>query len=163
MFEKFYPDYCFDSISEIKRDFFDKNEIKFALLDIDNTLVSYKTEKADKNAEDFLNMLSEIGMKFAFVSNNGKKRVEKFSEDFGAFSVSRAGKPFIFGIKRAMRKIGAEAEKTVLIGDQVFTDVYAGKRAGIKTVMVLPIESKETPFFGIKRYFEKIVLKNYKK
>lgn len=162
MFEKFYPDFRFASISDINAEFFTANKICFAILDIDNTLVSYKTERADGKARDFLEMLGKTGVKYAFVSNNHKKRVELFARDFGAPFVSNAAKPLAIGIRRAMHKICAKKEKTVLIGDQVFTDVYAGKRAGIKTVMVNPIEAKETPFFSVKRYFERIVLKNYK-
>lgn len=163
MFEKFYPDKKFASIKEITPDFFEENNIKFAILDIDNTLVSYTKPVADENARAFLSMLSRAGISYAFVSNNHKARVEKFASEFGAFFVHDSGKPFLFGIKKAMRKLGAKKENTVLIGDQVFTDVYAGKRAGILTVMVDPIEAKETPFFGFKRRMERIVLKNYGK
>ncbi len=163
MFEKFYPDFFFRSIDDIDEEFFLVNGIKFAILDIDNTLVSYKTTVADKRAKAFLNMLTKNGIKFAFVSNNHKDRVSLFAKEFNAIFVNDAGKPFTFGIKRAMKKIGADKKHTVLIGDQVFTDVYAGKNAGIITVMVNPIEAKETPFFGLKRRMEKIVLKNYKR
>ena len=162
MFEKFYPDFHFNSISDITADFFGANDISFAILDIDNTLVSYKTERADSTAKDFLEMLQKIGVKYAFVSNNHKKRVETFAKEFDAPFASNAAKPFTIGIRRAMKKIGAKKKKTVLIGDQVFTDIYAGKRAGIKTVMVNPIDAKETPFFSVKRYFERKVLKDYK-
>lgn len=162
MFERFYPDFRFNSISDIKADFFSENKIRFAVLDIDNTLVSYKTARADNTARAFLDMLSQNSVKYAFVSNNHKKRVELFAGEFGAHFVSNAAKPFSFGIRRVMDKAGAGKGETVLIGDQIFTDVYAGKRLGIKTVMVNPIEAKETPFFGVKRYFERLVLKNYK-
>ena len=162
MFERLYPDFHFTSINDISAEFIKENGIKFAVLDIDNTLVSYKTERADASARAFLSMLSENGIKYAFVSNNHKGRVELFAKDFDAPFVSNALKPFAVGIRRAMERMGAEKGKTVLIGDQIFTDICAGKRAGIKTVMVNPIEAKETPFFGFKRYFEQIVLKNYK-
>lgn len=162
MFERFYPDFRFNSISDIKAGFFSENKIRFAVLDIDNTLVSYKTARADGSAREFLDMLSKSGIKYAFVSNNHRKRVELFAGDFDADFASNAGKPFIFGIRRVMKKMGAKNSETVLIGDQIFTDIYAGKRAGIKTVMVNPIEAKETPFFSVKRYFERLVLKNYK-
>ena len=162
MFKKFYPDFKYNSIAEIEEDFFTKHGIKYALLDIDNTLVSYTSPLADDNARAFLKRLKEEEIKYAFVSNNHKKRVEAFAKEFGAFFVNDSGKPLLFGIKRAMRHLGAGKENTVLIGDQVFTDVYAGKRAGLLTVMVDPIEAKETPFFGIKRKLEKIVLKDYK-
>ena len=162
MFERLYPDFRFNSIDDLTLDFFGENNIHFAVLDIDNTLVSYKTERADDRAKGFLDMLSKNGIKYAFVSNNHKKRVELFAKDFDAPFVSRALKPFAVGVKYAMLKIGAKKEETVLIGDQIFTDIYAGKRAGVKTVMVNPIEAKETPFFGFKRYFERIVLKDYR-
>ena len=162
MFKRFYPDFRFNSIGDISADFFAVNGIRFAVLDIDNTLVSYKTEYADERAKNFLSMLLQNGIKYAFVSNNHKGRVEKFAKEFKAPFVSNAGKPFTFGIRHAMAKMGAKSKETVLIGDQVFTDIYAGKRTGIKTIMVNPIDAKETPFFGVKRYFEKIVLKDYK-
>lgn len=162
MFERFYPDYTFESIDDITADFFLKKGIKFAILDIDNTLVSYKTKIADERAKRFLDMLTKNGIKYAFVSNNHKQRVEMFAKEFNAYFVNDAGKPFTFGIKKAMRKLNAAKKETTLIGDQVFTDVYAGKRSGIITIMVKPIEAKETPFFGFKRLMEKIVLKNYK-
>ncbi|MBO5060878.1 MAG: YqeG family HAD IIIA-type phosphatase [Clostridia bacterium] len=162
MFKRFYPDYKFNSVRDIDEDFFRKNNIKFALLDIDNTLVSYTVPKADEAAKGFLEMLDNAGIEYAFVSNNHKERVERFAKEFGAIYVHDAAKPLLFGIKRAMRALGAKRENTVLIGDQVFTDVYAGKRAGLLTVMVDPIEAKETPFFEIKRKLEKFVLKDYK-
>lgn len=163
MFESFYPDFHFNSINDIKADFFIKNNMRFAVLDIDNTLVGYKTARADDAARAFLSMLSENGVRYAFVSNNHKGRVRLFAEDFDAHYVCGAMKPFAIGVRHAMKKMGAVKAETVLIGDQVFTDIRAGKRAGIKTVMVDPIEAKETPFFGFKRYFERIVLKDYKK
>jgi len=162
MFERFYPDYKLKSIEDIDFEIFREKNIKFALLDIDNTLVAYTSPLADDRAKAFLNKLSDCGIKYAFVSNNHKGRVEKFAEEFGAFYVYDSGKPLLFGIKRAMRQLGANKKNTALIGDQVFTDVYAGNRAGLLTFMVEPIEAKETPFFGIKRKLEKVVLKDYK-
>lgn len=161
MFKKFYPDKRFGSVMEITPEFFAENKIKYAILDIDNTLVSYTHPVADDNAKAFLKMLENAGIDYAFVSNNHRERVEKFAEEFDAYYVHDSGKPFLFGIKRAMRKMGAKKENTILIGDQIFTDVYAGKRAGLLTIMVNPIEAKETPFFGFKRQMEKIVLKGY--
>lgn len=162
MFEIFYPDFHFSSIKDISVDFFVKNNMRYAILDIDNTLISYKTERADDTARAFLSMLTENGIKYIFLSNNHADRVELFAGEFDADYVCDAKKPLKKGVMLALEKIGAKKSETVIIGDQVFTDIYAGKRSGIKTVMVDPIEAKETPFFGVKRYFERIVLKNYK-
>lgn len=162
MFKKFYPDYKLKSIDDIDFGIFKEKNIKYVLLDIDNTLVSYTSPMADDRARAFLARLADCGIKYAFVSNNHRARVEKFAAEFGTFYVYDSGKPLLFGVKRAMRHLGAKKENTALIGDQVFTDVYAGNRAGLITFMVEPIEAKETPFFGLKRKMEKVVLKNYK-
>lgn len=161
--KKFYPDFWFESIHTIPSDFFYNHDIKYVLLDIDNTLVSYTRSTADEGARRFLNLLTENGIKYAFVSNNHRERVEEFAREFGAVYINDAAKPLRIGIRKAMRRLSSDAAHTAIIGDQVFTDVWAGKRSGIMTVMVEPIEAKETPFFGIKRKLEKIVLKGYVK
>ncbi len=164
MFKKFYPDYKFDRTGDIPDSFFEQNNIKFAVLDIDNTLVPYTSPLPDENARAFLDRLKELGIRYCFVSNNNEERVQLFCGELSTNEeyISNAQKPLVRKIKRAMKRIGADKSNTVLIGDQVFTDVYAAKRAGILAVMVNPIEAKETPFFGFKRAMEKIVLKNYK-
>ena len=162
MFKKFYPDYKLKTIDDIDFGVFAEKGISYVLLDIDNTLVSYTSPLADERARNFLAKLGENDIKYAFVSNNHKDRVVKFAEEFGAFYIYDSAKPLLFGIKKAMRHLGAKKHNTALIGDQVFTDVYGGNRAGLLTFMVEPIEAKETPFFGVKRKLERIVLKNYK-
>ncbi len=163
MFRRFYPDYRFKTIKDIPESFFSDNGIKFAVLDIDNTLVPYTSPLPDETALAFLERLENDGIEYAFVSNNNWERVTAFCDGMDAFFIAKSGKPFIRNIKKVMKKFGAKKENTVLIGDQVFTDVYAANRAGITSVMVDPIEAKETPFFGFKRAMEKVVLKNYYK
>ena len=163
MFKRFYPDYRFKTIKDIPESFFSDNGIKFAVLDIDNTLVPYTSPLPDETALAFLERLKNEGIEYAFVSNNNWDRVTAFCEGMDIYFIAKSGKPFIRNIKKVMKKFGAKKESTVLIGDQVFTDVYAANRAGITSVMVDPIEAKETPFFGFKRAMEKIVLKNYYK
>ena len=49
-----------------------------------------------------------------------------------------------------------------MIGDQIFTDVWGGNRIGVKTVLVTPINKKESVFTKVKRPFEKIILRKIK-
>lgn len=163
MFRRFYPDYRFKTIKDIPDSFFADKGIKFAVLDIDNTLVPYTSPLPDETAIAFLERLKKEGIEYVFVSNNNWERVTTFCDGMDAYFIAKSGKPFIRNIKKVMKKFGAKKGNTVLIGDQVFTDVYAANRAGITSVMVDPIEAKETPFFGFKRAMEKVVLKNYYK
>ena len=54
-------------------------------------------------------------------------------------------------------------ENTLFIGDQIFTDVYGAKRAGIRSILVKPIHPKEEIQIVLKRYLEKIVLFFYRR
>lgn len=158
MIKKLYPDYIFKSISDIDADFFKKNNIKNVILDIDNTLVPYTIPTPDTKASDFFVRLANENIKVCLVSNNNKMRVEKFNEIHNFDAFHRACKPLTGAIRRALRCMQAEKNETALIGDQVFTDVLGGNCAGITTVLVEPIEGKESAFFNFKRKWEKRVL-----
>ena len=59
--------------------------------------------------------------------------------------------------------MGTDRTNTVFIGDQLFTDIWGAKRAGIRNILVKPIHPKEEIQIVLKRYLEKIVLHFYLK
>ena len=157
----FFPDIRYNSIKDIDINSLAEKGIRFAILDIDNTLVPYTSPIPDENALNFLNGLKNSGIDYCFVSNNNKSRIKLFNENIGANIFPDAKKPLLFGISKAMKSFGADRKNTVLIGDQVFTDILGGKRAKILTILVNPIKEVDTPFFQFKRYFERKVIKDY--
>ena len=62
-----------------------------------------------------------------------------------------------------MEQMHTGADTTLFVGDQLFTDIYGAKRAGIRTILVKPIHPKEEIQIVLKRYLEKIVLYFYQK
>ena len=76
---------------------------------------------------------------------------------------AKAGKPFKKNVLRAMADIGTSREDTILIGDQVFTDVWAAHNAGIRAILVPPIRDKRDILTRFKRLLEIPVLNKYKK
>lgn len=52
---------------------------------------------------------------------------------------------------------------TLFIGDQLFTDVWGAKRAGIRNILVSPINPREEIQIVLKRYLERIVLYFYRR
>ena len=59
--------------------------------------------------------------------------------------------------------MGTDRKSTVFIGDQLFTDIWGAKRAGIRNILVKPLHPKEEIQIVLKRYLEKIVLHFYLK
>ena len=62
-----------------------------------------------------------------------------------------------------MDKMGSSKENTLLMGDQVFTDVWAARNSGIKAALVPPINDKKDIFTKFKRLLERHILKKYEK
>ena len=81
-----------------------------------------------------------------------------FNKDIQVDYVYNAHKPSIRNYLKAMEIMGTDRESTVFIGDQLFTDVWGAKRAGIPNILVKPIHPKEEIQIVLKRYLEKIVL-----
>ena len=158
--KSFVPTYIKDSITEIESDFFCKEDISCVLLDIDNTLVADNQPHPDDRAISFIKRLENDKLQICLISNNSLERVLSFNEKFSLKAVHRAGKPFCRKINKAIKELGADKSKTILIGDQLLTDILAGNRCGIRTMLVNPINiSKENSFFKIKRFIENRLLK----
>ena len=61
-----------------------------------------------------------------------------------------------------MGMMHTDTGSTVFIGDQIFTDILGANLAGIRSVLVKPINPKEEIQIVLKRYPEKLVLFFYR-
>lgn len=159
----FVPEYRFDTFDSVTVDFLRKRKIKGVILDIDNTLEPYENEKPGEHVIRWLSSLNEAGIKTAIVSNNDRQRVETFNKDIGMPAYYKAKKPFKKNVMAAMKAMGTSMENTVLMGDQVFTDVWAAHNAGMIAILVPPIRDKRDLLTKFKRLLEKPVLKKYER
>ena len=163
MFEFFYPDFYFEKYDEITPEFLAQNGIKALLLDVDNTLAPYEqAEPSEKNLKWFKS-LDDAKISYAFISNNSSDaRIKRFNASIGAPAYAKSGKPFAKKtIKKAIAILGGTNESTAIVGDQIFTDILAGKLSGIRKILVPPIKDKKNLFFRFKRALEKPILKGY--
>lgn len=160
MLERFYPDNEADSAYVIDYERLYEKGCRGLIFDIDNTLVPHGAP-ADQRAVELFARLRSLGLKTLLLSNNKEPRVKSFSIQVGADYIFKAGKPGKEGYLRAMERMGTNPGQTVFVGDQLFTDVWGAKRAGIETYLVKPIHPKEEIQIILKRRLEKIVLYFY--
>lgn len=157
MLQRFYPDEEADSAYNIDYRALYEQGYRGVIFDIDNTLVPHGAP-ATKEAEALFARLREIGFQTMLLSNNKEPRVKPFADKVGSLYLHKAGKPGRRGYEGAMERMGTQAVNTVFVGDQLFTDIWGAKRAGIRTFLVKPIHPKEEIQIVLKRYLEKIVL-----
>ena len=155
MFQKFYPDLYISSTYEIDFDRLYRDGYRGLIFDIDNTLVPHGAP-ADDRAKELFSRLHGLGMKTALVSNNGEERVRPFAEKVESIYLYKAGKPKRDGYEKAMQRMGTDTENTLFVGDQIFTDIFGGNRAGLDTVLTEPVDkSTDEPQIVVKRWLEK--------
>lgn len=159
----FVPDYRFNTFDEVSVDFLKSHGVRGIVLDVDNTLEPYENPKPTQRVVRWLDSLREAGISAAIVSNNNAERINLFNEELKLPAYSKAKKPFKKNVLRAMSDMGTSKEETVLMGDQVFTDVWAARSAGIKAILVPPIKDKRDVFTRFKRLLERPILKKYDK
>ncbi len=133
------------------------------LFDIDNTLVKHEAPHDDQ-ADALFAYLKNIGLKTCLVSNNHEPRVKSFAEGVGAdFYVCDAGKPGRDGYVKAMETLGTDSSNTLMVGDQLFTDMWGANRAGICSILVDQIDKDPYLYIKLKRVLEKIVMIFYRR
>ena len=162
MFKTFYPDEYVASTYVLDFEKMYREGCRGLVFDIDNTLVPHGAP-ADERACALFAHLKELGFKCCFLSNNQYERVSSFNDAIGVQFIENAHKPSTKNYIRAMELLGTDRSNTVFIGDQLFTDIYGAKRTGIRNILVKPLNPKEEIQIVIKRYFEKIVLWQYRK
>lgn len=162
LLDRFYPDHEITSSYEIDYETLYQSGKRAVIFDVDNTLVPHGAP-ADERAKALFAKLHRIGYKTLLLSNNKEPRVKSFSDAVGSTYIFKAGKPGIKGYLKAMEKLGTDADTTLFVGDQLFTDVWGAKKAGIVTYLVKPIHPKEEIQIVLKRRLEWIVLYFYHK
>ena len=155
MFKHFLPDRLIDSYSELTPEILARLGIRLLIADIDNTLVPYDEKLPTDGVVRWARSLCDAGIKFALISNNTKERVELFNSRLGVFAVPKSGKPGKRGVEAVTSHFGIPKSETALLGDQLFTDILCGRRAGVYTVLTKQISGEEKPFIKIKRMLEK--------
>ncbi len=114
------------------------------ITDLDNTLVPWRHYEIAPGVIELLAKLKVEGIKICIASNTfHTERLEQLAKTMDIPFVDRVRKPRRGGFLRAMRSMGSRRENTAVFGDQIFTDVLAGNRLGLMTILLRPPLSKE--------------------
>ncbi len=162
MFERLFPDEYYESAYVIPYEQLYEQGIRGIIYDIDNTLVPHGAP-ADARSIELFERLKAIGFKCTLLSNNKQARVDMFNKNVNVYTIFKAGKPSPKGYLKACELMGTGTKDTISIGDQIFTDVWGAKRAGIRSLMVKYIDPREEIQIILKRRLEYFVLREYEK
>ncbi len=114
------------------------------ITDLDNTLVPWQHYEIMPGVIEWLAKLEVAGIKICIASNTiHTERLKQLADTMGIPFVDRVQKPRTGGFRRAMKLMGSDTGSTAVFGDQLFTDILAGNRLGLHTILLRPALSKE--------------------
>jgi HAD superfamily phosphatase (TIGR01668 family) len=161
LLSKLRPNLFLDSVQAIDLRLLRRRGIRGVVLDLDNTLAGWRALQPSLEVATWLKGLRSHQIGAVILSNNGKGRVGDFARSIGVPCIPNARKPRVRGFLQAMQMLGTTPQTTAVIGDQVFTDILGGNRAGFFTILVSPLTREE--FVGTKavRRVEGMVLRHF--
>lgn len=156
------PSLLVRDVTEVPAAFFVERGISAVVTDLDNTLLPWHgDDDATPEVLAWLSGLRDAGIGVCLASNTRRlPRLARLAQGWKIAHVPRsANKPGTGGILHALSLLDAKPEESAMIGDQLFTDMVAGNRLGMFTVLVNPLSQKE--FVGtryISRTLERLIL-----
>ena len=115
--------------------------IQGVILDIDET-VRKDMKAIPRCNEEWIDMLQRE-LKVIVVSNGVDRGIEDFFKLKGIDYIGFAHKPFKKNFMKACEKMGIEPEKTLVIGDSLWCDIFGGKRNQMKPALVKDVEEQK--------------------
>jgi len=154
------PDYNIESIYDIDTKELKNKGIKGIFFDLDSTVMKSKSGEFTQKTKEFLDELSK-DFKIAIISNNyNKTYIEKVCSACTIKVYPEAKKPETEIMKSALEDLELKPSETAMVGDRPLTDILAGKRAGMVTILVDSISKhEEHKIVRFVRWLERLSIK----
>lgn len=140
------PDKIVNSIYELDLEALSRQGVRLILADLDNTLARYREWEPSPRLRRWAEEASGQGITL-FVLSNGRKprRATRFCQGFLPW-ISHASKPHAGSFYRAMEQCSCRPEETIMLGDQIFTDIWGAHNAGLRAAVYVRAIALDTVF-----------------
>ncbi|MCF8133722.1 YqeG family HAD IIIA-type phosphatase [Cyanobium sp. A1C-AMD] len=119
--------------------------IRALVLDVDRTLLPRRQAELPASALRWLQQARQQVPIHLFSNNPSRQRIGAVAAQLDLPYTISAGKPRRSALRRVLAELNLPHQEVALIGDRLFTDVIAGNRLGLFTVLVKPIDPQGQP------------------
>lgn len=115
--------------------------IEGIILDVDETIRKNMNKIPKCNREWIENLKGQL--KIIIVSNGRDQSIEEYFRQQGIDYIGFTCKPLKRNFVKTCEKMSIEPEKVLVVGNDLFYDIYGGKRNNMKTALVKKVIDNE--------------------
>jgi HAD superfamily phosphatase (TIGR01668 family) len=133
------------TLAELPLEHLIERRIRALVLDVDRTLLPRRGCELPQAMEQWLRHAQQQMPLHLFSNNPSRSRIGSVAEHLGVSFTTSAGKPRRGPLRQVLDNLALPAGEVAIVGDRVFTDVLAGNRLGLYTVLVKPVNPEGQP------------------
>jgi HAD superfamily phosphatase (TIGR01668 family) len=139
------------TLAELPLEALQERGIQALILDVDRTMLPRRQSLVPPLALGWLQEAKQLFPIHLLSNNPSRRRIGSVAAQLGLPFTTSAGKPRRAALRRVVAELGLKPDQIALVGDRLFTDVLAGNRLGLFTVLVRPIgpDGEPCPHDGV--------------
>jgi uncharacterized protein len=128
-----------NSILSLTPDLLKQHDLKGLVLDVDETLVPMGIPHVSEELRQWVRELQPVVSLWLVSNNLSQSRISRIARSLNLPYILGAGKPSRRKLRQAVDAMDIPVEQVAMVGDRLFTDVLAGNRLGMFTILVEPM------------------------
>lgn len=134
------PDLILESsVLNLTPDIIQQYQLKGLVLDVDETLVPMKANQASDQLRQWVEQTRQVAALWLVSNNLSDARIGGIARSLNLPYILGAVKPSRRKLRQAVAAMNLPTAQVAMVGDRLFTDVLAGNRLGMFTILVEPI------------------------
>ena len=127
------------SILSLTGEILEQYQLKGLVLDVDETLVPLQENQVSQEIEQWVREMKKIATLYLVSNNLVESRIAAIAKALDLPYISNAAKPSRYKLRRAVEAMNLPVPSIAMVGDRLLTDVLAGNRLGMFTILVEPM------------------------